>query len=199
MAHESLLPADPLPILDGGQEIGDNPQDSGMYRHRGPARPYTFAAMDLLALGLGVHVLIFTSIDCPISNRYAPDIRRLHERFAAEGVRVSLVFANPRDTPAAARAHARAFGYRMDLVFDPRQGLVKRTGATVSPEAAVFDRAGRLVYRGRIDDRYVEVGVDRQTATTHDLEDAITATLDGRPIARPITRAVGCYLADFAR
>jgi redoxin len=194
-----LLPADPPPIPAGGQEFGDNLQHSGMYRRRRPAPPYTFAAMGLLALGLGIHVLIFTSVDCPISNRYAPDVRRLQERFAVDGVRVSLVFANPHDTPAAVRDHTKAFGYRMEIVLDPRQDLVKRTGATVTPEAAVFDRAGRLVYRGRIDDRYPELGVDRQTPTTHDLEDAVTATLAGRPVARPITRAVGCYLADFAR
>jgi hypothetical protein len=155
--------------------------------------------MGLLAVGLGIQVLIFASVECPISSRYAPEIRRLHERFAGDGVRVSLVFANPHDTPAAVRDHAQAFGYRTDVVLDPRQDLVKRTGATVTPEAAVFDRAGRLVYRGRIDDRYAGLGVDRQTATTHDLEDAIAATLAGRPVARPFTQAVGCYLADFAR
>ena len=155
--------------------------------------------MGLLALALAVRVLIFTSVDCPVSSRYAPEIRRLHERFAADGVRFSLVFANPHDTPAAVRDHVKAFGYRLEVIVDPRQDLVKRTGATVTPEAAVFDRRGRLVYRGRIDDRYVDLGVDRQTPTTHDLEDAVAATLAGRPVVNPITRAVGCYLADFAR
>src|SRR5512134_2888472 len=27
-------------------------------------------------------VLLFTRTDCPISNRYAPEVRRLHDRFA---------------------------------------------------------------------------------------------------------------------
>jgi hypothetical protein len=155
--------------------------------------------MGLLALAFVVRVFIFMSIDCPISNRYAPEIQRLQEEFAAEGVRFSLVFANPRDTRDAIHEHMKAFGYRIDVVQDPRHDLVRRTGATVTPEAAIVDRHGRLVYRGRIDDRYVDVGIDRQRATSHDLQDAIAATLAGRPVAKPITRAVGCYLADFIR
>ena len=31
-------------------------------------------------------VLVFLRSDCPISNRYAPEIRRLHARFAPRGV-----------------------------------------------------------------------------------------------------------------
>ena len=155
--------------------------------------------MGLLALALAVRVLIFTSIDCPISNRYAPEIQRLQEEFAARGVQFSLVFANPRETRDAIHEHMKAFGYRIDVVQDPRHELVRRAGATVTPEAAIFDRHGRLVYRGRIDDRYVDVGIDRQRATNHDLQDAIAATLAGRPVAKPITQAVGCYLADFVR
>jgi hypothetical protein len=146
-----------------------------------------------------VRVLIFTSIDCPISNRYAPEIQRLQARFAADGVRFSLVFANPRDVPDAIRDHVRAFGYQIEVVLDPRQDLVRKTKATVTPEAAVFDRSGRLVYRGRIDDRYADLGIDRQTPRRRDLEDAVVATLAGQPVANPFTRAVGCYLADFAR
>ena len=50
---------------------------------------------------------------------------------------------------------------------------------------------------GRIDDRYAEVGVDRQRAARRDLEDALEATVDGRPVLTPRTRAIGCFLADL--
>lgn len=156
-------------------------------------------AVPVLALALGVRVLLFTSLDCPISSRYAPDIQRLQATFAADGVRFSLVFANPGDTPEAIAEHVQAFGYRIDVLRDPGHELVRRTGATVTPEAAVLDSRGRLVYRGRIDDRYADVGVDRQRATKHDLRHAIAATLAGRPVAPPTTRAIGCHIADFAR
>jgi len=76
---------------------------------------------------------------------------------------------------------------------------VKRAGATITPEAAVYDGRGRLTYRGRIDDRYSAVGIERATATRHDLQDAIAATIAGKPVTPRFTQAVGCYVADFVR
>lgn len=149
--------------------------------------------------GLGATVLIFTATDCPISNRYAPEVKRLHERFAASGVRFVLVYANPHDRPDAIREHVAKFAYppAMDVVRDPAHELVAFAHATTSPEAVVFDAIGHAVYRGRIDDRFASVGVDRQTATRRDLFDALTAIVEGRPVATPVTPAVGCVLADF--
>jgi tetratricopeptide (TPR) repeat protein len=141
-------------------------------------------------------VLLFTSTDCPISNRYAPEVRRLHDRFAPEGVRFVLVYANPSDRPQAIRQHVTTFGYPAEAVRDPRHALVRRAQATVTPEAAVFDAMGRLAYRGRIDDRYVDFGVDRPAPTQRDLLDALTAVLDGKPVTTPTTRAIGCFIVD---
>ena len=50
-------------------------------------------------------VFLFVSVDCPISNRYAPEARRLEERFAPEGVAFWLVYPNASETPAAIRRH----------------------------------------------------------------------------------------------
>jgi hypothetical protein len=144
-------------------------------------------------------VLLFTSTQCPISNRYAPEVRRLYEKFARRGVVFWLVYANPAESVDDIRAHVRAFSHPGRALRDPGHALVRLSGATVTPEAAVFDRGGRIVYRGRIDDRYASLGVDRQAPTTHDLENALGAVLAGRPVPNPVTRAVGCFLVDFHR
>src|SRR5471032_2288184 len=39
-------------------------------------------------------VLIFLSVDCPISIRYAPEIQRLDATFSREGVKFWLVYPN---------------------------------------------------------------------------------------------------------
>jgi hypothetical protein len=149
--------------------------------------------------GAAASVFIFTAIECPISSRYAPEIRRIAAEFAARGVRTWLVFANPADNAAAIRAHLRRFELSLPALRDPSHELVRRAGAMISPEAAVFDPRGRVAYHGRIDDRWVEFGRDRPTPTRRDLVDALTAVLAGRPVAEPVTQAVGCYLADFRR
>jgi hypothetical protein len=146
-----------------------------------------------------VVVLLFISAECPISNRYAPDVRRLHDAFASKGVAFWLVYPNPAESSDAIRTHLRAFPYAGTALRDPRHTLVKLSKATVTPEAAVYDGRGQLLYRGRIDDRYAGVGVERSVPTQHDLEQALTDTLAGRSVSQRETQAFGCYISDFVR
>ena len=146
---------------------------------------------------LALTVLIFVSTDCPVSNRYAPEIRRIYDEFAPSGVRFRLVYPNPQDSDDAIRTHIREYGYPAIGEADRNHGLAKKAGATITPEAAVFDRQGRLVYLGRIDDRFVELGRERPAAARHDLRDVLTALVAGKPISPSRTQAVGCFIADM--
>ena len=149
--------------------------------------------------GARATVLLFTAVDCPISDRYAPEVRRLASRFAEVGVAFWIVYANAGESPDAARAHATAFAYGLPVALDPDGHLADRARAAVTPEAAVFDAAGHLAYRGRIDDRYVDFGVDRPAPTTHELADAVTAVLAGRPASPPVVPAIGCAIVRHRR
>ena len=140
--------------------------------------------------------MLFRS-ECPVSNRYAPIVQQLHETFAPQGVAFWLVYPNPFDTPAAIRAHLRDFAYPMHALRDPDHRLVALTSAQVTPEAAVFRSDRTLAYHGRIDNRFVSLGVERPSATVHDLREAIGAVLGGRPVATPSAPGVGCFIADF--
>jgi hypothetical protein len=160
------------------------------------------ASADPLAAPAGVKaiVFLFTSTECPISNRYAPELRRIATAFVPQGVLFRLVYPNPAEDVVAIRAHMAAFSYAgaTQALRDPKHSLVKFVGATITPEAAVY-AGGRVQYRGRIDNRFVDFGVDRPAATEHDLQDALAAIVAGKPVPRPQTQAVGCYIADFAR
>jgi hypothetical protein len=145
-------------------------------------------------------VFLFTSTDCPISNRYAPEVQRVVREFSSRGVVFRLVYPDPADRAPAIHEHMTAFAYggAMEALRDPAHALVKFTRATVTPEAAVVAE-GRVVYRGRIDDRYADLGVERPAATSHDLADALTASLAGKAVPHPTTQAVGCFISDLAR
>jgi hypothetical protein len=159
----------------------------------GPVDP--FAASP----GTRATVFLFTSTECPISNRYAPELRHIVAAFGPRGVAFRLVYPDPSDGKVEIRQHMEAFGLgAVEALRDPRHALVKRVKASVTPEAAVVVD-GVLKYRGRIDDRYVELGLERPAPTTHDLADALTAVLAGRPVDPPTTQAVGCFIADFSR
>jgi hypothetical protein len=111
-----------------------------------------------------------------------------------------LVYVNPTEAATAIREHMAAFAYAgaTDAIRDSTLALAKFVGATVTPEAVVY-AGGRVAYRGRIDDRYVDLGLERPAATTHDLADALAAVLAGKPVLHPTTQAVGCFIADLAR
>ena len=142
-------------------------------------------------------VFIFVKTDCPISNRYAPEVHRLCEKFSRQGVSFWLVHADP-DTPVeVARQHAQDYRYACGVLRDPKHLLVKLCEARVTPEAAVFTPQRRLVYHGRIDDRFVALGQERATATRHDLEEVLGAVLNGKAVAPASTKAVGCTIAPL--
>jgi peroxiredoxin len=154
----------------------------------------------LLALPLlaqpPARVYLFVRTDCPITNRYAPELQRIATEFSNRHVEFFLVYPDRTETQAAIDAHIREYHLPGKPLRDPDRALAKRSEATIAPQAAVFDATGHLAYSGRIDDRYVSVGKSRPAPQTHDLEDAIAAVLAGKPIAQPRTKAIGCYLAD---
>ena len=143
-----------------------------------------------------VTVLVFVRRDCPVSSRYAPRIQQI-ARDHADRANFWLVYPDKDDSVAAIREHLKAYGYRLPVLRDPSHALVKAAHVQIAPEVAVFDRAHRLVYDGRIDDLYISPTRARPAATTHELEDAIRAAEAGKSVAQSEVRGVGCYISDL--
>ena len=181
-----------LPIIPGQAQLNE---PLGKDLHGGPVR-------ELSGAGVRVVVLYFASTDCPISNRYIPEIARLSERFADAGVRVWWVYPNPGDTAEVVERHRRDFSIAGDAVLDWRQRLVAMAHVGVTPEAAVFVVEGpvlREVYHGRVDDRYLSLGRERPEAGSHDLEAAIRAAVAGKPVPQPGGPPVGCSVVFLGK
>jgi hypothetical protein len=140
-------------------------------------------------------VFVFVRSDCPISNRYAPELERLYHAFG-ERVSLRLVYPDPSETRASVEHHLSEYGLTLPALLDPEHALVAAAEATVTPEAAVFRSRGELLYRGRIDDRFPAFGVSRP-AETHELRDAIEALLSGRAVDTASAPAVGCFIVDL--
>ncbi|MCY2974604.1 MAG: redoxin domain-containing protein [Planctomycetota bacterium] len=142
-------------------------------------------------------VVLFARSDCPISNRYAPEIRRLYEAYHSRGVEFYLVYVDPREEPDAIRKHLQEYGYPCPGLRDPKHTLVAHCGAKTTPEAVVFGRNRGMTYRGRVNDLYVDFGQARTEPTTYDLADAIESTVSGRSVTNPRTKAIGCLIEDL--
>jgi hypothetical protein len=139
-------------------------------------------------------LFFFVLHDCPAANAYAPEMNRIAAKYSAKGVRSYLVYVESDLGEAEAWKHARQHEIGFPALIDRHQELVKVTGATISPEAALVSAEKRVVYHGRIDDRIVAPGKRRVEPTTRDLREALDAMLEGKPVPTPVTKAVGCYL-----
>jgi Redoxin len=142
-------------------------------------------------------VFIFTRTDCPISNRYAPVIEELDRKLAPRGVSFWLIYIDPHQPAEELRQHVKEYRYHLHVARDPKHNLVRLAGAQITPEATVFSAQGQLVYRGRIDNRYVDVGQALPAPTRNDLELTLNAILAGSPVPQKTTTAVGCYISDL--
>jgi thiol-disulfide isomerase/thioredoxin len=141
-------------------------------------------------------VFIFIRTDCPISNHYAPEIERLKKKYAQHIV-FRLVYPDRETTVAEIEAHLKDYGLSAAPLRDPSHQLVRKAKVKVTPEAALFLPDGREVYHGRIDDRYVDFGKERPAPTRRDLDDALQAVVQGKPVAQASTSAVGCYITEL--
>lgn len=139
-------------------------------------------------------VLIFVRTDCPISNRYAPEIKRLAEKYAATNLKMYLIYSGADETLEAIQKHRTDYDYKLEALRDPKHHLVKTTGVKVTPEVVVF-RADKQLYRGRIDNRFVAFGKMRPAPTIRDLEQVLEALRKGKTISPRTTTAIGCFIS----
>jgi peroxiredoxin len=139
-------------------------------------------------------LLFFVATDCPVANSYVPEMNRIHDAYAAKGVLVYAVQADPTVTSAASTQYAREFRYGFPMLVDSQHTLVKLAGATVTPQAAVLSPDGGVLYLGRIDNRVEDFDKRRLAPTEHELRDALDAVLAGKPVPHPRTKSIGCAI-----
>jgi peroxiredoxin len=138
--------------------------------------------------------VFFTTVDCPLSNGYVPEMNRIRQEYASRGVAFYAVEADTTIDVTDVRRHAKEFAFAFPVLIDNRQSLARLAGATATPEVAVLSSAGKVLYLGRIDNRVEDFDRRRNVVTEHDLRDALDAVLAGKPVPHPATKAVGCAI-----
>lgn len=163
-----------------------------------PPSAVDLGGVEQSVLGSGVaSVVLIVAVDCPISNAYAPEMERIHGEYSAQGVSFSRVYCDPDVEPERIRSHGEEFGLTMPALLDYEHGLVRHVGARVVPTAVLFGAGGEILYRGRIDDRYVDFGKRRAEPTVRDLRRALDEVLTGGRPAVDETDAVGCFIGEL--
>jgi hypothetical protein len=139
-------------------------------------------------------VLVFLLTDCPIANRYAPELKRIETDYAKKNVVFYRVYVYADATLEAIRDHTRTYGYKWPAIHDKGMALTEALDARVTPEVAVIKPDGAVAYMGRIDDMYLEHGRLREGDYRHDLRIALDELLAGKAVSLPRTTALGCFI-----
>jgi peroxiredoxin len=139
-------------------------------------------------------VLLFVATECPNSNTYAPVFARLHREYSARGVLFLSVYSDPADNTAAVQKHDAEYQIPYSGLLDPGHTLALETGARSTPEAVILSPAGEVLYRGRVDDRFVDFGKTRFQPAHEDLREALDQVLSGQPVKNPVTKVLGCAI-----
>jgi peroxiredoxin len=141
------------------------------------------------ALKGNVTVIMFISVQCPVSNSYNERMNALYRDYASKGVKFIAINANRTEPAPAVLEHAREHNFAFPVYKDENNVVADQFGATVTPETYVIDSTGTIRYHGSIDDSMNEARV-----TTHRLRAAIDAVLAGKEPPQLETKAFGCSI-----
>jgi hypothetical protein len=141
-------------------------------------------------------VYVFLLDECVISQFYTPELTRLHEKYKSQRVGFVGYFPNFSSKPDKIDAFGKQYRLAFPLLPDYYKDWTRKFGITVTPEVAVWDhRAGRLLYKGRIDDSYVRVGKRKLHPQHRDLEEVIENWLLNQSAPMTVqTQAIGCFI-----
>ena len=138
-------------------------------------------------------VVIFLMTDCPVANAMIPDLSDLASRYEPLGIRFYGIFSGEKQ--ADILRHSEDYRIPFPCLLDDSSVLADKCGATRVPEAAIFDRDGISIYRGRIDDRAVRVGRIKPEPTERNLANALEALLAGKKLPPPQPATAGCFIS----
>jgi peroxiredoxin len=134
-------------------------------------------------------VLIFISVQCPVSNAYNERMEKLAQDYKAKGVNVIGINSNNTEPAAAVKSHAGEKNLTFTILKDDGNKIADRLGATKTPEVYVLDSSNKLVYHGRIDNSQKPEGV-----TSNDLREALDEMLAGKTVSKTGGAAFGCTI-----
>ena len=141
-----------------------------------------------------LNVIVFADTECPITQSYMPELKKMSEEYRSKNVHFKSVFPVYTVTDP----EIKNFLKKYDIVFpgyaDKEHRIVRKYHAKVMPEVVLIDANGQVLYQGAIDNWYAGLGRNRPKPTEFYLRNAIEATLNGNLIQTKKTEAIGCLI-----
>ena len=141
----------------------------------------------------GGTLVVFTCNHCPFAKMWASRIVELGNTYDAKGIGVIAINANDpksfeEDSFEVMQQRAKERGMQFPYVVDATSNLARAFGATKTPEAFLFDKDGKLVYHGAVDDN----GQEPSKVENPYLKNALEAVVAGREVPVKESKFIGC-------
>jgi peroxiredoxin len=141
-------------------------------------------------------VVAFICNHCPFVKHIREGLAQFGKYCSANGVGMVAVSSNdvgnyPDDSPENMAKEAREAGYTFPYLYDESQTVARAFDAACTPDLYLFDRNGKLAYRGQFDDSRPGNGV---AVTGRDLRAAVDAVVSGRAPNVDQKPSIGCNI-----
>lgn len=159
-----------------------------------PATGKTIASAEV-ADGSRPVVVAFICNHCPFVKHLRSELAEFGRECREIGVAMVAISSNdaaayPDDAPEKMALEARDAGYVFPYLYDETQAVARAFGAACTPDFFVYDRAGKLFYRGQFDDSRPGKG----EPTGADLRAAVLAAVRGEPAPAVQKPSIGCNI-----
>ena len=147
------------------------------------------------AMGKNGLLVMFSCNTCPIVQKYESRTVEICKKAISNNIGVILLNSNEAyrekgDSYNDMKTYAEKLGYSWNYVLDNKSAMADDFGATRTPENFLFDKTGKLVYHGAIDDN--SNGPDE--VTRKHLSIALDELTGGKEISTKNTKSVGCSI-----
>ncbi len=141
-------------------------------------------------------LVMFICNHCPFVKHVVEELGRVGRDYLPRGVGIVAINSNdvanyPQDGPEHMKALAEREGWEFPYLLDATQQVAKDYRAACTPDFFLFDGAGKLVYRGQLDDSRPGSG---RPVTGRDLRDALEALLAGEAVPSNQVASLGCNI-----
>lgn len=140
-------------------------------------------------------LVMFICNHCPYVKAIEDRLIQLGHDLKALGVATVAISSNdaadyPEDSFENLRERATQKNYSFPYLYDESQAVARAFGAVCTPDFFLYDRAGTLVYRGRLDNSWK----DAAKVTTRELYSAAQALVSGRALPDAQVPSMGCSI-----
>jgi len=140
-------------------------------------------------------LVMFSCNTCPVVIANQSRTNVICKYAATKEIGVVLLNSNEgnrsqSESLGAMQDYARNQGYQWIYAVDKNSELANAFGANRTPECFLFDKSGKLVYHGAIDDNPSDIS----GVTRHHLQQAIDEMVAGKPVSVKESRSIGCTI-----